>query len=65
MYYTYGASRDTVADAPKPLASFAIVARATAAEWRRSGVTEKKYIKPKLTGSQFRVQGSKVINDCH
>jgi hypothetical protein len=26
----------TVSDAPKPLASFAIVARATAAEWRRS-----------------------------
>jgi hypothetical protein len=25
-----------VADAPKPLASFALVARATAAEWRRS-----------------------------
>ncbi len=28
--------RGTVADAPKPLASFAIVVRATAAEWRRS-----------------------------
>jgi hypothetical protein len=28
-------ARYIVADAPKPLASFAIVARATAAEWRR------------------------------
>jgi hypothetical protein len=33
--------RATVADAPKPLASFAIVARATAAEWRRSEDAEK------------------------
>jgi hypothetical protein len=30
----------TVTDAPKPLASFAIVARATAAEWRRCEYTE-------------------------
>ena len=34
------ATRDAVADAPKPLASFAIVARATAAEWRRGEITE-------------------------
>jgi hypothetical protein len=32
----FGVSSYIVADAPKPLASFAIVARATAAEWRRS-----------------------------
>jgi hypothetical protein len=39
-----GFARASVADAPKPLASFAIVARATAAEWRRREFAGEKYI---------------------